>query len=204
MVQAQRLTETCRNPCVEYMSCRNCTESDCIWCQNESKCVDKNAYPASFPYGQCREWTTMEARCRATETGREWCSFYSSCTTCRSDPGCGWCDDGSGTGKGSCMPGGARGPSSSKNSNTCLLEHWYFTKCPSKRVLLLKLSSFYVILLLIRFLFIACQCNGHSKCLPNSSVCIQPCGNLTYGPHCDKCIPGYYGSPLNGATCQRT
>ena len=34
-------------------------------------------------------------------------------------------------------------------------------------------------------------------------MCIQPCGNLTYGPHCDKCIPGYYGNPLNGATCQR-
>ncbi|XP_024889082.1 attractin-like protein 1 isoform X1 [Temnothorax curvispinosus] len=178
VLHGQLLTmDTCRSPCVEYTSCRNCTESDCIWCQNEAKCVEKNAYPASFPYGQCREWTTIDARCRATETGREWCSFYSSCAACRSDPGCGWCDDGSGTGKGSCMPGGARGPSS-KSSNTCFLDHWYFTTCPT------------------------CQCNGHSKCLPNSSVCIQPCGNLTYGPHCDKCIPGYYGSPLNGATCQ--
>ncbi|KYM99556.1 Putative protein tag-53 [Cyphomyrmex costatus] len=177
-IQAQRLTmDPCRSPCAEYMSCRNCTESDCIWCQNEAKCVDKNAYPASFPYGQCREWTTIDARCRATETGREWCSFYSSCAACRSDPGCGWCDDGSDTGKGSCMSGGARGPSS-KSSNKCLLEYWYFTKCPT------------------------CQCNGHSRCLPNTSECIQPCGNLTYGSHCDKCIPGFYGSPLNGATCQ--
>lgn len=57
-------------------------------------------------------------------------------------------------------------------------------------------NSLYIIIL-------ACQCNGHSKCLSNSSICIQPCGNLTYGPHCDKCIPGYYGNPLNGATCQR-
>ncbi|XP_011147509.1 attractin-like protein 1 isoform X1 [Harpegnathos saltator] len=177
-ILAQRLTmERCRSPCVEYTSCRNCTESDCIWCQNEAKCVDKNAYPASFPYGQCREWTTIDARCRATETGREWCSFYSSCSTCRADPGCGWCDDGSETGKGLCLPGGAGGPSS-RSLNTCPRDNWYFTNCPT------------------------CQCNGHSKCLPNSSVCIQPCGNLTYGPHCDKCIPGYYGSPLNGATCQ--
>ncbi|EZA62767.1 Putative protein tag-53 [Ooceraea biroi] len=177
-IQAQRLTmDTCRNPCVDYTSCRNCTESDCIWCQNEIKCVDKNAYAVSFPYGQCREWTATDARCRATETGKEWCSFYSSCATCRSDPGCGWCDDGSGTGKGLCLPGGARGPSS-KSLNICPLDHWYFTKCPT------------------------CQCNGHSKCLPNSSECIQPCGNLTYGSHCEKCIPGYYGSPLNGATCQ--
>ncbi|XP_015604179.1 attractin isoform X2 [Cephus cinctus] len=177
-IQAQRLTmDTCRNPCADFTSCRNCTESDCIWCQNEGKCVDKNAYPASFPYGQCREWTTADAKCRATETGREWCSFYSSCTSCRSDPGCGWCDDGSGTGKGQCLPGGARGPSN-REDNICSLDYWYFTKCPT------------------------CQCNGHSTCLPNSSVCIQPCANLTHGPHCDKCIPGYYGSPLNGATCQ--
>lgn len=178
IIQAQRLTmDTCRNPCVEYTSCRNCTESDCIWCQNEGKCVDKNAYPASFPYGQCREWTTSDTRCRATETGKEWCSFYSSCSSCRSDPGCGWCDDGSKTGKGKCMPGGARGPNE-KSHDFCTFEQWFFTKCPT------------------------CQCNGHSTCHGNSTDCIKPCGNLTRGTHCDKCIPGYYGSPLNGATCQ--
>ncbi|XP_017752850.1 PREDICTED: attractin-like protein 1 isoform X1 [Eufriesea mexicana] len=177
-IQAQRLSiDSCRNPCVDYTSCKNCTESDCIWCQNEKKCVDKTAYPVSFPYGQCREWTTVDAKCRATETGKEWCTFYSSCAACRSDPGCGWCDDGSGTGKGLCLPGGARGPSR-KSLDTCPFERWYFTKCPT------------------------CQCNGHSKCRSNSSICIQPCENLTYGPHCDKCMPGYYGSPLNGATCQ--
>ncbi|XP_029172341.1 attractin-like protein 1 isoform X2 [Nylanderia fulva] len=171
--------EMCRyNPCIEYTTCRNCTEGDCIWCQNEDRCVDKNAYSVSFPYGQCREWTTTDTRCRPTEIGKDWCSFYLSCATCRSDPACGWCDDGSGTGKGMCLPGGARGPSSTKTLETCPFEHWYFTACPT------------------------CQCNGHSKCLPNSSVCIQPCGNLTYGPHCDRCISGYYGSPLNGAMCQ--
>ncbi|XP_044593678.1 attractin-like protein 1 isoform X2 [Cotesia glomerata] len=177
--QAQRLSlDTCRSPCVEYTSCRNCTESDCIWCQNEHKCVDKNAYPASFPYGQCREWTTSDSRCRATETGREWCSFYSSCLSCRSDPGCGWCDDGSNTGKGKCIAGGARGPKMGSSEDTCPIDRWFFTKCPS------------------------CQCNGHSTCYPNTTECIKPCGNLTRGAHCDKCMTGYYGSPLNGATCQ--
>ncbi|XP_046435096.1 attractin-like protein 1 isoform X1 [Neodiprion pinetum] len=176
--QVQPLTmDTCPISCNEFTSCKNCTEFECIWCQNEGKCVDKNAYPASFPYGQCREWTTSDNRCRSTETGREWCSFYSSCTGCRSDPGCGWCDDGSGTGKGQCLEGGARGPTL-KGTNACPSDDWYFTKCPS------------------------CQCNGHSTCLPNSSVCIQPCANLTHGPHCDKCVPGYFGSPLNGGTCQ--
>lgn len=133
-VTPQSTMDMCRyNPCIEYTTCRNCTEGDCIWCQNEARCVDKNAYPASFPYGQCREWTTIEARCRPTETGKDWCNFYSSCAACRSDPGCGWCDDGSGTGKGVCLPGGASGPSS-KSLETCPFEHWYFTKCPSKRV----------------------------------------------------------------------
>ncbi|XP_063985474.1 attractin-like protein 1 isoform X1 [Diachasmimorpha longicaudata] len=177
-IQAQRLTmDSCRSPCVNYKHCSNCTENDCIWCQNEGKCVDKNAYPVSFPYGQCREWTTNGARCRATETGKEWCSFYSSCLNCRSDPECGWCDDGSKTGKGICMPGGSRGPNA-RNAGFCPIERWFFTSCP------------------------VCQCNGHSTCYGNSSDCIKPCGNLTRGAHCDKCIPGYFGSPLNGATCQ--
>ena len=124
--------DNCRNPCVDYSSCKNCTESECIWCQNEEKCVDKNAYPASFPYGQCREWTTANDKCRATKTGKEnWCSSHNSCASCRTDPACGWCDDGSGTGKGRCLPGGARRPSS-KSPETCYPVHWYFTECPSK------------------------------------------------------------------------
>lgn len=135
-IQAQRLSiDSCRSPCVDYTSCKNCTESDCIWCQNEKRCVDKNAYPASFPYGQCREWTTVDSKCHPTETGKEWCTFYSSCSACRSDPGCGWCDDGSGTGKGLCLPGGARGPST-KSLDTCSIERWYFTKCPSKCIMI--------------------------------------------------------------------
>lgn len=148
-IQAQRLIlDPCRHPCVEYTSCRNCTESDCIWCHNEAKCVDKNAYPASFPYGQCREWTTIDVRCRATESGREWCSFYSSCASCRADPGCGWCDDGSGTGRGLCLPGGARGPSS-KSLDKCSIDYWYFTQCPSKRVFLFESHSFSTNLLVL-------------------------------------------------------
>lgn len=144
--QSMTSMDMCRyNPCIEYTTCRNCTEGDCIWCQNEARCVDKNAYPASFPYGQCREWTTMETKCRPTETGKDWCNFYSSCEICRSDPGCGWCDDGSGTGKGVCLPGGARGPSS-KSLETCPFEHWYFTKCPSKRVFLIDCIHFFVYL----------------------------------------------------------
>lgn len=46
----------------------------------------------------------------------------------------------------------------------------------------------------------ACQCNGHSMCV-NGSVCEQ-CRNLTTGPHCQTCMPGYHGDPTNGGKCQ--
>jgi hypothetical protein len=132
--------EICRSPCVEYTSCRNCTETECIWCQNEERCIDKNAYPASFPYGQCREWTTSHDKCRSTKTGTEWCSSHNSCANCRADPACGWCDDGSDTGRGKCLPGGARQPSH-KSPERCPLDRWFFTECPRNLPYNLHFSS---------------------------------------------------------------
>ncbi|XP_063233286.1 attractin-like protein 1 [Bacillus rossius redtenbacheri] len=161
--------------CAELTSCINCTNEECIWCQNEGRCVDKNAYTASFPYGQCREWTTQKSHCRTAGPGKSVCNFYPTCAECRTDPACGWCDDGSGTGLGTCLPGGNHGPYGPEFS--CSLDHWYFTQCP------------------------ACQCNGHSTCANDSSLCNQPCANLTHGPHCQHCVVGYYGNPVNGGKC---
>lgn len=48
-----------------------------------------------------------------------------------------------------------------------------------------------------------CQCNGHSTCPINSSMCNQPCGNMTQGEKCERCVPGYYGIAINGGTCNR-
>ncbi|XP_046382799.1 attractin-like protein 1 isoform X2 [Ischnura elegans] len=165
----------CNTPCSELTSCMNCTVEECIWCQNEGRCVDKNAYTASFPYGQCREWTTHQGRCRSTLPGKSPCSFYPTCEDCRADPACGWCDDGSGTGLGACLPGGYSEPLGPQY--TCQPNHWYFTHCPT------------------------CQCNGHSTCSNGTSVCNQPCANLTHGAHCQHCVPGYYGNPINGGRC---
>lgn len=53
------------------------------------------------------------------------------------------------------------------------------------------------------FLRIVCQCNGHSTCPYNSSACNQPCGNMTQGEKCERCVPGYYGIAINGGTCVR-
>lgn len=53
----------CPPTCASLNSCYNCTENDCIWCKNDLKCVDRNSYTTSFPYGQCREWTSHQSKC---------------------------------------------------------------------------------------------------------------------------------------------
>lgn len=67
----------CPTACSALTSCANCTTDECIWCQNEQRCVDKNAYTSSFPYGQCREWTTGVTKCRAAISGgKSQCGFF--------------------------------------------------------------------------------------------------------------------------------
>ncbi|KAI2657688.1 Attractin [Labeo rohita] len=184
----------CRTPCALRSSCSECTSgsSECMWCSNMRQCVDSNAYVASFPYGQCMEWYTMNS------CPPENCSGYKTCGHCLEQPGCGWCTDPSNTGRGQCIEGSYRGPiqtlfhapSSSGpslipapqpmlNVSLCPLEgnyNWSFIQCP------------------------ACQCNGHSSCV-NESVC-ERCEDLTTGKQCESCISGYYGDPTNGGSCQ--
>ncbi|KAL5284023.1 ATRN family protein [Megaselia abdita] len=167
----------CPPSCASMTNCTNCTEEECIWCQNEERCVDRNAYAASFPYGQCREWTTQIARCRTVTPSGSQCGFYKTCNQCRDDPACGWCDDGSMTGLGNCLPGGASGP---QDVLECPVRSWFFTACPD------------------------CQCNGHSTCVGSDVyTCQQPCQNLTTGRNCEKCKPGFWGNPVNGGACQK-
>lgn len=76
------------------------------------------------------------------------CSGYQTCDSCRANPSCGWCDDGSLTGLGSCHVGGARGPMVERKAlppssrSEWILEPsvcpasqaktWHFTSCPGK------------------------------------------------------------------------
>ena len=69
-VTAAQSPRECLGTCARHTTCMNCTSEECIWCQNEGRCIDKNAYTASFPYGQCREWTTTSLRCRASDSGK--------------------------------------------------------------------------------------------------------------------------------------
>ena len=86
------------------------------------------------------------------------CYGYQTCTECREDPACGWCDDGTGTGVGACRVGGASGPlekmaqreiSSSHvqwiAADTCSTSQqksWHFTSCPGSTILTLFYAIF--------------------------------------------------------------
>uniref|UniRef100_A0A8D0D1I6 Attractin n=1 Tax=Sander lucioperca TaxID=283035 RepID=A0A8D0D1I6_SANLU len=171
---ANHSAKPCRTPCAMRSTCSECTSSssECMWCSNMKQCVDSNAYVASFPFGQCMEWYTMNTS--------ENCSGYRTCGQCLDQPGCGWCTDPSNTGKGQCIEGSYRGPPQpALNASMCPSEakyNWSFIHCP------------------------ACQCNGHSQCI-NESVC-EKCEDLTTGRHCESCISGFYGDPTNGGSCQ--
>ncbi|ERE80945.1 attractin [Cricetulus griseus] len=118
------------------------------------------------------------------------CSGLRTCGQCLEQPGCGWCNDPSDTGRGYCTEGSSRGPMRlggahgsevALDTSLCPKEknyEWSFIQCP------------------------ACQCNGHSTCI-DSNVCEQ-CKNLTTGKQCQDCMPGYYGDPTNGGQCTGT
>ncbi len=220
--------KTCGTSCSEWTDCRNCTNGGCMWCINLNSCIERNAYLASFPYGQCMDWTTDSKMhpCPAPPEGKhkngksyymknhnlyifillfvaetmgdEMCTGYRTCDECRSNPACGWCDDGSLTGLGSCMPGGASGPYRRQRRATthsrgewvrddsmCPRDDgrgraWHFTSCPS------------------------CQCHGHSNCSASDGgdVCALPCADHTEGDHCERCAEGYFGDAVNGGSCE--
>ncbi|XP_074151794.1 attractin-like protein 1 isoform X4 [Sminthopsis crassicaudata] len=182
VVSPNQNARPCKKPCSLRTTCSNCTSNgmECMWCSSTKRCVDSNAYIISFPYGQCLEWQT--ATCSPQN-----CSGLRTCGQCLEQPGCGWCNDPSNTGKGHCIEGSSRGPMKliGMHTNEMILDtslcpkeksyEWSFIYCP------------------------ACQCNGHSTCI-NNNVCEQ-CKNLTTGKQCQDCMPGYYGDPTNGGQC---
>jgi len=184
----------CKQPCSERKNCGNCTQGSCMWCHNQQMCVDRNAYLAAFPYGQCMDWTTDFANCKDQDaTGLpDLCKGFDTCNDCHTNPACGWCDLGSVTGLGKCLEGGASSPLrrmeglkikkhwTFEPSDVCSAEDngWHFTTCPS------------------------CQCNGHSNCTEKGK-CNKPCQHNTQGDHCQRCTDGFFGNPVNGGDCKK-
>ena len=56
----RRISET---TCLCMWSYAECACGMCMWCKNLRMCTDRNAYLASFPYGQCMDWTTQINHC---------------------------------------------------------------------------------------------------------------------------------------------
>ncbi|XP_076460551.1 attractin-like protein 1 isoform X2 [Babylonia areolata] len=173
-----------KKPCAGHRDCQPCAQSNCMWCSNLALCIDTNAYVASFPYGQCMDWTTKISKCNTTK-----CSGRRSCKECLANSRCGWCSGERDDGLGVCMDGGMAGSMLKVEgvSNAyggglqqlqCPADRWFFTQCP------------------------LCQCNGHSTCEANSSVC-KNCAFPTQGGRCESCQHFYYGSPVNGGNCSQ-
>lgn len=172
---------SCDLPCYMRRTCGDCTTTKCIWCSTSEQCMDSSAYFAYHAMGQCMHYVAHMVKCPVAS-----CADIETCDKCLTNPKCGWLNDISNTGKGRCIEGTSLGPSfnssmtptdSTDTSAIVTLPNWYYTSCP------------------------ACQCNGHSYCKTNSSVCIQPCQDNTEGSRCDRCIAGYYGDPVNGGSC---
>lgn len=53
----------CDSACSERTTCSECLQQQCMWCKNLRMCTDRNAYLASFTYGQCMDWTTNHGGC---------------------------------------------------------------------------------------------------------------------------------------------
>ena len=166
--------------CESVATCEACNKKDtCLWCRNVEKCVASNSYVMQFPYGQCKEWTKKES-CSSYS-----CSSYDTCAECQNHSRCGWCDDGSSTGLGTCVDGAGSGPvlfdSDLKDfvvsQDQCPGPSWFFVDCPR------------------------CQCNGHSVCDENFAC--ENCSDNTTGPQCETCIDGFFGNALNGGNCSR-
>lgn len=203
---------TCPFPCAQYTSCDRCVMANCMWCGSTERCVSMDTYMISFPYGQCQSWTTatnadknhicQQGLCNnikpiARILDPNDCEMQKTCMDCQLvGPRCGWCDDGSNTGLGTCLRGSDSGP---LDAIRCPINRWYFTGEP------IKFSAE----ILIIFVVIECQCNGHANCTNFTSIhgtqVVGTCGNCTdrtMGEHCDRCIDGYYGDPRNGGPCR--
>lgn len=173
---------SCDTPCYLRRSCNECTTTKCIWCSTTEQCIDSSAYFAYHAMGQCMHYVAHMIKCPVAS-----CDDIETCDKCLTNPKCGWLNDISNTGKGRCLEGTSAGPSFTNNAlkidvtnstdSQSVLPSWFYTDCPM------------------------CQCNGHSYCKPNGRVCVQSCQDNTEGPHCEKCISGYFGDPTNGGVC---
>ncbi|XP_062505107.1 attractin-like isoform X2 [Corticium candelabrum] len=211
--------------CSRFSTCVTCARdlSSCLWCPSQRLCINDSIYSMSFPYGQCLEWLSSP---RGSDCPNS-CSDYVSCDDCQYDISCGWCEDGSNTGKGHCFYGGLQHPGAPPPASQFVLPSydfvpvevptteyvptnmtvttstpsWTSTERPTVVENATELSYTCTDELWYFTSCPACQCNGHSTCV-NGSVCFN-CSGHTEGDHCERCSHYYYGDARNGGECKQ-
>ncbi|KAF9407263.1 hypothetical protein HW555_012646 [Spodoptera exigua] len=175
----------CSAPCSTFQTCANCTAEECIWCASAGRCVDKNAYGASFPLGDGTSQRVHNVSATGTLYARSLGAAYSPAPA---GP--------SGTTASCVRPatGGTRSTGASASVST--RGEPYRAGCryrgPGDH----------------------CQlcAPGHWGNPLNGGVCQREYTGEPYragcryrgpGDHCQLCAPGHWGNPLNGGVCQR-
>ncbi|ERL89257.1 hypothetical protein D910_06630, partial [Dendroctonus ponderosae] len=200
----------CQKVCSEFTSCLNCTQEECIWCQNEGRCVDKiyfflqiigcSLYISVFNCKLNSSRTLIRPRFPtvSVENGQQLVRNVARELELRKSTL------------------NAASTKRARNAETILLadgvmmdqtQGWAFVCLVAMRASpTLHIHSLsHDVCSAERWHFTTCpqcQCNGHAHCKANSSTC-DACQNLTMGPHCDSCKAGYWGSPVNGGKCQK-
>ncbi|CAB3988893.1 Hypothetical predicted protein [Paramuricea clavata] len=201
-------SDTCQKSsediCPLYSGCQSCQEAGCYWKDNrcdktkplnlkdcKPPCTDRTSQKDCIPDKSSCLWCESLQRCvdhrlyvvfypygqcfewiTATSSDKDIsCESKSTCRNCLTLPSCGWSESVMRNGAGQCLKGSAHAPKDVSN-----YKYWHFFDCP------------------------ICQCNGHSNCSVNSSVCLR-CRDHTTGANCDKCADGYFGNPHNGGKC---
>lgn len=105
------------DPCLEHSTCGSCVvDSRCLWCLSATShpCRSRSFCPLTG-YSDC-------------------CVLLKTCTTCKSNAGCGFCSDTS-----LCIPGNATTP----KGTTC--RSWHYDSCPNPA----KNSSLSIVLVIM-------------------------------------------------------
>ncbi len=199
--------------CPELGSCNNCTVNpECIWCATQRTCILRSAVQAYFPFGECIEYISVQAKCphipkppskqSVSSTFQETsllsrqfdrplallyssCRIhYSNCSACIMDEKCGWCSSDIFN----------RSLSLNGKNNTGAGQCMEGAYSRSKDDMC-RLNWYFTECPM-------CECNGHATCEINTqnsqvnNICGE-CRNNTEGLACDQCTKGFYGFAEN-------
>ncbi|XP_010771954.1 multiple epidermal growth factor-like domains protein 8, partial [Notothenia coriiceps] len=205
--------------CSAYMSCLAClSDQSCGWCPSLSRCLLRDA-PDIEP---CPEGEKGEGRGdgeRHLLLAPQHCTLceeYRDCSACTQDTFCEWQINSSKKGDYQCsrrgrLDGSIRDPrvcpkvcNQRRSCGECLSNSsQYWTTGPHCEDC--RPGSFGSALSGGEGC-VQCECNGHGHpvrgyCHNQTGQCY--CTHNTQGPHCESCLPGYYGDPRNNGTCYR-